>query len=224
MIYVGESMNIQNRMYSHKTSKRQLISKAILKHGVENFEIYVEYFPNFEKKDLIILEEQLIHRYNCVCPNGYNFSSKGVGMTGQKHTEDAKHRMSINSMGEKNPNYGKKMSPELKEKLNNKGKFATPATKLKMSIARKGKRRTPTSEETKQRISIANKGRKKKPISDETKLKMSIAKKGKKRGPISVEIKQKMSNALLAYHANKRSINSIADSTLEDSINKLIES
>ena len=74
----------------------------------------------------------------------------------------------------------------------NKGLKCSEETKLKLSIAKKGKKGKPRSEETKLKISIAKKG---KPHSEDSKIKMSIAKKGKKIKPHSEEHKLKMSIA-----------------------------
>jgi hypothetical protein len=56
-------------------------------------------------------------------------------MNGKKHTEDARRRMSINSSGEKNPNWG--------------GKAVTDETRRKLSEAKKGLKLKLTSEQRK---------------------------------------------------------------------------
>lgn len=62
---------------------------------------------------------------------------------GKKHTEESKHRMSESrkglTAGDKNPNYGKSIPEEQKEKLRkaNTGKIASIETRLKMSEAQK---------------------------------------------------------------------------------------
>jgi hypothetical protein len=58
-------------------------------------------------------------------------------MNGKKHTEDARRRMSINSSGEKNPNWGKTFSEE---------------TRRKLSEAKKGKKLTLTEESKAARV------------------------------------------------------------------------
>jgi hypothetical protein len=42
------------------------------KYGVENFQVYCEYFPFYTKEQLLDLEEQMIKDYNTLVPNGYN--------------------------------------------------------------------------------------------------------------------------------------------------------
>ena len=68
-----------------------------------------------------------------------------------------------------------------------KGKHHTEKHKQKMSLAFKGKKRKPFSEEWKRKISESHKGKK---LSEEHKKKLSLAIKGKKR---SEETKRKMS-------------------------------
>ena len=70
-----------------------------------------------------------------------------------------------------------------------KGSKVSAETRRKMSLAKKGKKRSPFSEEHKLKMSLAHKG---KPFSEEHKLKMSLARKGK---PLSEEHKRKMSLA-----------------------------
>lgn len=71
--YIGESLNIRRRMLTHsKTKDDQRIHRSILKYGIENFQVYCEYFPSFTKKDLLELEEKMILDYNTLIPFGYN--------------------------------------------------------------------------------------------------------------------------------------------------------
>ena len=87
-----------------------------------------------------------------------------------------KHRKNLSEglKGEKNPMYKKIVSDE---------------TRLKMSLAHKGKKRQPHSEETKNKIRLTEKG---KIISEETRLKMSLAHKGKKRGKYNKQPKKQV--------------------------------
>lgn len=160
--YVGESVNIKTRMRKHQTEKRQLISKAIKKHGVENFEIYVEYFPDFKKSDLIDLEEQLIIKFDCLSPKGYNICKKGLDQVGFTHSDETKQKIS-------KANSGKRRTEEQKLKFSRVqlGKKASDLTREKISLGHKGKK---LSLETKLKISNSQKGIKK---SEEMKAKLS---------------------------------------------------
>ena len=73
--YVGESMDIKTRMDRHSRGSKQALHKAILKHGIENFHVYVEYLSNFDKSLLMILEEELITRFKSIAPDGYNMAT-----------------------------------------------------------------------------------------------------------------------------------------------------
>ena len=107
---------------------------------------------------------------------------------GRRHTPETKAKISEAKKGEKNPNYGKKLSPEHRAKLSeaHKGKKLSPEHRAKLSEAHKGKKLSP---EHRDKLSKANKGKK---LSPETKAKMSAAHKGKK---LSLEHRAKMSQA-----------------------------
>ena len=120
-VYVGESINIKNRLRRYKKERTQLIGRALDKYGDDQFEVHVEYFPDFKKPDLLILEERLILQYNSLTPNGYNICNKGTDKTGMKHTEDSKIKIG-------NAHRGKVVSFETRKKLSlaNKGKIQDP--------------------------------------------------------------------------------------------------
>ena len=105
--------------------------------------------------------------------------SSHKGMKGINHSEETKKKMSESRKGNKNPMYGKKTSDE---------------TKLKLSIASKGKNiGKKLSEETKLKISVSKKGNKNmlgKPRSIETKNKLSLANKGKNNPQYDTNIYQ----------------------------------
>lgn len=92
-VYVGEALNIQRRIYKHLKSSNQIIHKATKKHGIGNFEITVYYLPDFDKKSLVDLETQLINKFDCLVPKGYNVCLGGSGFTGGKHSEESKSKL-----------------------------------------------------------------------------------------------------------------------------------
>lgn len=77
--YIGQSKDVKSRFQSHckpsvaKTSN-SYISKAIQKHGRENFwwEVLEEQVENYNER-----EEYWIRKYNSIAPNGYNLSCGG---------------------------------------------------------------------------------------------------------------------------------------------------
>lgn len=130
-----------------------------------------------------------------------NFTDGGDGVSGLRHTADAKRRMSEGHRGVSTWNKGRSASPESKAAMSegqrrrtdarNKGKHwkLSKAHCQKLSIARKGHF---TSEETKKKISQSHLGMK---PTEETLLKMKESHKGQRptlatRQKLSAAIKQ----------------------------------
>ena len=139
--YVGESVDVWHRMHLHRSKDRkQVVSKAIHKYGIENFVVYVEYFPNFTKEDLLLFEQHLIKNMDCISPNGYNICEIGNKCPSRK--------------GITRPPRTKEWCDNLSKSL--KGKMNSEETRKKMSQARIGK---VLSDETKMKISNKHKGK-----------------------------------------------------------------
>jgi|688.fasta_scaffold802758_1 group I intron endonuclease len=111
--YIGQTIqkDIKNRWYSHKNLKHKTVGKIL-------FNAYNKYdFDNFKYKIICICfdedtnkyEEEYIAKYNTIYPNGYNLLPGG---NNKKHNEYTKKILSEKMMGEKNPNFGKKRTPE----------------------------------------------------------------------------------------------------------------
>jgi hypothetical protein len=201
--YVGESKNIAGRFASYRTLKEndQIIIHALRRYTKENFEIYVEYLPDFDKKSLLDLEEELIKKLNCLVPNGYNSLPRGRDRTGYKPSEETKKRVSMSLIGNKR-NLGKKWTTETREKVSKSriGYKHSKETKRKISEAHKGK---VFSETHIKNISIAQKNNKylrERVVSDETREKLSKANKGK---VFSEETRKKMSESRKLYFLNR---------------------
>ena len=82
-IYIGQSIEIENRWKKHLSAKDDfIIHKAIQKYGKENFE-----FSIIEECDLLDLDKneiKWINFYNSLIPNGYNMvdgGSNGIGLS-----------------------------------------------------------------------------------------------------------------------------------------------
>ena len=170
---------------------------AIKKYGWENFSHEI-IKTDLSADEATTLEKELICYHDSMNPEkGYNQTAGGEGMLGWKHTAESKRKIIESNkrrvisdltkkkqseshkgiyVGEKNPFYNKKHSAE---------------TKLKISIANKGKTH-PVSEETRRKISISHMGIGH-PISEETKRKISIANKGH---VVSEETRKQISNRL----------------------------
>jgi hypothetical protein len=128
------------------------------------------------------------HFSNRACATSTGFS---YGMTGRKHTEETKRKMSEAHKGEKNANYGKQHTEERKKLMFKKfsgeggsfyGKKHTKESKRKISKANSGKTHT---EETKRKISKGQTGEKNhmhgKKHSNNSKKKMSESQKSLNR-------------------------------------------
>jgi hypothetical protein len=132
------------------------------------------------------------HTHNNDDDIGCNFTDGGEGVSGHRHSDKTRAKMSkaLNM-------------PEIRAKLSKarKGHVVTEETRAKMSASRKARIIT---DETRTRLSVANKGRRhsiatrvkmslaKKNISDETRIKLSVSHKGKKH---TDETRAKMSAA-----------------------------
>ncbi len=131
MIYIGKSIEIRRRIYSHKHSvnARKCLSyldRAIRKYGWENFEVLL-----VEKVDdvSLLLEKEAgwIRYYNSTNPKiGYNLCEYSNDFTGHHHSEETKLKLSkLNTgkmMGEKNFMFGKTHSTETRQKISDKVK------------------------------------------------------------------------------------------------------
>lgn len=174
--YIGESMNVAARLKSYKYTETRVINRAIRKHGIECFDVYVEYFPNFDKKSLIELEEQLILKFNSLVPNGYNICAKSNDTTGFSMSIENRKKMSERLKGNKHL-LGHVHSIETRQKLSRSCSVANnkPEYKEKMSNSLKGR---VFSEEHRKKLSESGKGKK---FSEEHKNNLSKVRKGVKK-------------------------------------------
>lgn len=129
-----------------------------------------------------------------------NRTNGGEGASGVLVNEETRKKLSEMRVGEKNPNYGKKMTEEQKQKISEKRKGMKLTEEHKDKIRQRMMGNTwnlgrKLSDETKQKVGEAQKGNqnmKGKKLSDETKKKMSEAHKGKTP---SEETRKKLSEA-----------------------------
>ena len=139
--YIGSSINIRNRWYSHKTGLMRNVhpnlklQRSWNKYGQKNFDfIILSTYPS-ENIDLILQEEQKLLDIHCGDKQCYNLNN-GV----------------INLSGEHNPFYGKHHTNKIKQKmskdkkiyyLNNihnwVGRKHSTKSLLKMSLSQMGR-------------------------------------------------------------------------------------
>lgn len=114
--------------------------RAIKKYGWDNFK-HIILFDNLTKHEACLLEQCYIALYDTTnIDKGYNITIGGEGVSGYKHTEETKKKMSQALKGENNPNYGKPCSEQTKKKISkaNKGKRRTEEVRKKLSETHSG--------------------------------------------------------------------------------------
>ena len=194
-IYYGSSADINERWNDHKNNlllnkhSNDHLQKAYNKYSIADFE-YTIIKPCPPIKDILLFHEQLYldwywdHGKTC-----YNIAKNACApMTGRKHTEEAKRKISDsgktwkhkkhteetkikmskialekNMSGENNPNFGNRVSKETRAKMSlNRKKTAKRKREEAMALGQilVGNRKgQPVSEETKAKISLALKER-----------------------------------------------------------------
>ncbi len=143
--YVGQTTRLLDRRFKEhmRESQKQCIAlhNAVKKHGKSNFSVRI--LQNaYSRIELDNLEKTVIMKLGTLSPNGYNITEGGKGTSGYKHSDEARHNMSIvRKTGLANgtiPNVwlGRKHTEETKCKLR---RPKTEEEKCKMRLAKKGK-------------------------------------------------------------------------------------
>jgi hypothetical protein len=176
-IYIGSSINIEyrfKRYLANGCKGQRKLNSSFDKHGRSShiFEIVEECTIG----ELFKRERFWGDFYNAISAENLNLSLPEDGEQKRIINEEGRLNMSISHIG-------KKMHPNTKNSLAiaNKNKKISESHKQKLRecrIAEKGIKKA--SFETKLKMSLAHKGRKKNPLSPETKAKLSIRFKGKK--------------------------------------------
>jgi group I intron endonuclease len=137
-----------------------VLYNAMRKYGVDVFTIEdVEVLEADTKEELSrILNERETHFIATLNPP-YNTAPGGLGHTGIPWTEERRQKFKELMSGENNPNYGKQLSDDTKEKLSAslKGRIISEESRKKTSETMKG---VPKSEETRRKMAEAQKGHK----------------------------------------------------------------
>jgi len=160
--YVGQTNNLTERLNAHLSSK-YLVGNALQKYN--DWQVTILHTVK-TRNAANLLEIEEIRNLNSVAPNGYNLIAGGeghkgkktLGMTGRKHKEESKKKMSKSHKGRKNPIVSDRM------KKNNPMK--NPKIVEKVRIANIGCKR---SAETCAKISKSCKGRKNPEVSERNK-------------------------------------------------------
>lgn len=153
-MYIGQTVNPIRRFAEHasrdyeKHKSRSRIGRAIKKYGKENFEFQILcWCPDKTYADAV--EIKLINAYD-TRGIGYNICAGGKGTGsgedhpkfGVKDSKETRRKKTIARLGEKNPNYGRKFSAEVRARMgaSKKGRVITREWRAKIGAANKGKR------------------------------------------------------------------------------------
>ena len=134
-VYVGVTNNYLKRMREHKgTYNNYLISKAIKKHGWNNFNSQILLETEDAEYAYKVAESSFIQQYQSNNPKkGYNLTEGGQGTLGFSPTTESRQKMREKKLG-------KKLTPEHIQKISQSalGRTFTKETKTKISIKLKG--------------------------------------------------------------------------------------
>ncbi len=175
--YVGQARNLRARWRFHRNSasgevestysKRTAIARAMRKHGFENFVITILEVCPIEQLDE--REKVWIAELNTLVPNGYNLTAGGK--TGKREPGFAKVISAANKGRVKGPEWRSKLS------ASHKGKKLSAKQRQQIGDFHRGR---PQSEESKRKRSLALKGKKTGPCSEERRaaIKAGMSKEG----------------------------------------------
>jgi group I intron endonuclease len=144
MAYIGVTKNPKVRFRGHafhNTKTRSILKAAIKKYGVENFNMEVMLVSTQDY--CYEMERKAIEAYGTRKPNGYNICAGGRGAVGLSGALNGMYGRT----GEAHPHYGK---PGY-----NIGRKLSEETKLNMSKARLGQKRSSESCEKMRQIALS---------------------------------------------------------------------
>lgn len=160
-MYVGSSINLSVRFKNYYNKAflnkgNMAINRALLKYGYSNFQLEILEYTTAEKA--IKIEQHYLDLLNELpAPLSYNILTKAGSRTGYKVLDETKEKLRLANLGDKNPNFGKFHSKEIREMISETllksenhpsrgkpgnitflGKTHTSETKDKMRIAKLG--------------------------------------------------------------------------------------
>lgn len=180
-IYIGQSIDIKKRFYAYKKMHckgQKKLYHSLLKYGVENHKF--EIIEECEIADLNEKERYYQELYSAIGTMGLNCMYVKNNSKSGVMSKEAKEKMRISHLKEKNIMFGKTHSKEAKEKISktHKGRKLTDKHKKKIKQNSSkywlGKKR---SDEMKLKLKEYRTGLK---MAQETKNKISISLKGRK--------------------------------------------
>jgi group I intron endonuclease len=176
--YVGQTRrSMEQRLYSHKkvvgkANACKALSDAMLKHGVDNFEIRLLHECGCQA-EMDSLEIKAIAELGTFAPGGYNLTIGGGGKSGYKHSAESIEKMASTHRGKPlTEDHKQKVSASLKGNKRALGYRHTEETKRLLGDRTRGTTRPPFSDSHRQKIAAARAGTK---ASIATRLKMSAS-------------------------------------------------
>lgn len=194
-VYIGKTGDPYRRFMEHKRGSGNAVylTNAICKYGISNFEFSVIDECVFEMDCLDMEKAYIKHFRSNERAYGYNLTDGGEGISGWKHSEETKRKMSETRKGELSPNFGKTIPDWHKEILSktHKGKKLSEAhINIMKSLSGKnsplfGKPKTPEHIANMKEASPKGEdhylfGKK---VSDAIRANMSAGQMGRKRSP-----------------------------------------
>jgi group I intron endonuclease len=155
--YVGKTNDVERRWKKHRSNVRSgstHLSRAMRKHGIENFEIRVVDEHDDEMYALQTLEPMWIQHLRESGVGLYNMTEGGEGISGLKHSSETISKMSQSQMG-------RIVSEESKEKIREKLKGVRPSeasiAKIKENLT--GRKKPARSEAHRKNLGESLRGR-----------------------------------------------------------------
>lgn len=137
--YIGQSVNLVDRhrefVRFNKSYSGITINRARKKYNnINDWKYKVLEYCGVDKLDE--REKYYIALYDTM-NNGYNSNAGGEGNVGLKQSEETRRKISLSQIGEKNNNYGKPRTLEVRRKISegNKGRILSDEQRLKLSKA-----------------------------------------------------------------------------------------
>lgn len=177
--YIGQSRNINARIAGHKNLLKKNkhdnlhLQRSWKEYGEQNFLFYILELCTID--ELNEREKYYIKQYKTDDIN-YGFNMTSGGDYDYCLNEEIKKKISQKMLGkmsgDKNPNYGRRLTDEEKKKISIRNSNPSKEIREKLRAARLGKKHSP---ETIEKLKIKRKQQKRGPVSEETKRKISIA-------------------------------------------------
>ena len=115
-VYIGQTCRKPEKRWNNgKGYTSPFMFNAINKYGWDNIQHEI-LFTGLDQLNADIIEEDLIYYYKQI-GKSYNLANGGSVNRGWKMSEEAKEKIRLSHLGEKNHNYGKSRSKETREKI-----------------------------------------------------------------------------------------------------------